>query len=271
MRQPVRTAVIAAAGHATRMWPASKAIPKELFPLGRLPALGHLLTELRDAGIQHVVLVVGRQTLPLFEMFIDPTILPPQNVAADPTVKLFQEVVAELKFTIIPQSGNYGNGTPLLLAGDAVGPEPCIYAFGDDIVLGENPSKGLNDIYVRTGCPVLATQRVESSRKSQFGIVECYKDEDVSYVSRLVEKPLPSETASDLASFGRYLVTPDLMDKLRTIVPGRNNEVWFVDAVVRHIEYGGRVGTSPLTTGKWYTVGDPVSFAAAVSAAITIT
>ncbi len=267
MPQLVKTAVVAAAGHASRMWPASKAIPKELFPLGRVPAVVHLLAELRDAGIRNVVLVVGRQALPLFEILIDPSILPPQNVANDPLVRSYQEVIAELKFTILPQSGNYGNGTPLLLSSDAVGSEPCIYAFGDDIVLGENPSAGLLDTFARTGYPVLATQHVEPSRKSQFGIVECYQNEDVSYVSRLIEKPLPAETASDLASFGRYLVTPNLMDELRTTIPGRDNEVWFVDAVVRHIEKGGRVCASQLTTGKWYTVGDPLSYAKAVAAA----
>ena len=253
------------------MWPASKAIPKELFPLGRIPAIGHLLGELREAGIQHVVLVVGQRALPLFEVFIDQSIHPPQNVAGDPVVRIYQEVIANLEFTIIPQSGNYGNGTPLILAADVVGSEPCIYAFGDDIVFGENPSIGLIDTFNRTGCPVLATQHVEPSRKSQFGIVECYEDQQVSYVSRLIEKPLPSETASDLASFGRYLVTADLMDKLRSAGPGRDNEVWFVDAVIQRIEQGGRVCSSPLTTGRWYTVGDPASYAAAVAAALDIT
>src|SRR5271167_2314509 len=222
MPQGVNTAVIAAAGHATRMWPASKAIPKELFPLGRVPTIVHLLWELFDAGIRHVILVVSTAALPLMEKLLDPTILPPQKVADDPLVQRYQALLAETEFTIIEQSGNYGNGTPLLLAAKRVGNRPCIYAFGDDVVFGENVSRGLIVTYDKVHCPVLATQEIDPSKKSQFGILECQTERGVERVIRLLEKPGLDQTSSNLASLGRYLVTPELLAGLGTVAPGRD-------------------------------------------------
>ena len=69
--EQVRTGVIAAAGHATRMWPSSKVLPKELFPLGRMPAIAHLVSEFVEAGIQKIVLVVAEQNLPLMQAFFN--------------------------------------------------------------------------------------------------------------------------------------------------------------------------------------------------------
>jgi UTP--glucose-1-phosphate uridylyltransferase len=263
----VKTAVIAAAGHATRMWPASKAIPKELFPLGRIPVMVNLLLEFLDAGIRRVILVVGKQSLPLMEALLDASVTPPAKIANDPLVQRYQTMLTEMEFTVLEQTGNYGNGTPLIMAADVVGPEPCIYAFGDDVVLGENASRGLIDVFERAGCPVLAAQEVDSSRKSQFGILETHEQDGLRYVSRLLEKPEPSETASNLAAFGRYLVTPELMEILRAIRPGRDTEVWFTDSVVRRLQNGDPVCAFLLSAGKWYTVGDPSSYAAAVRAA----
>ena len=268
MPENVTTAVIAAAGSATRMWPASKVVPKELFPLGRVPAIVHLVWELLDAGIRRIVVVVAAETAVEMRGLFDPEVRAPEKIANDPLVQRFQQIfeTAEL-IQVVEQPPKYGNGIPLLAAAKWIGNAPCIYAFGDDIVFGENVSSGLLKTFAQTGCPVLAAQKVEPSRKSQFGIIECRKEGGIRYVTRLIEKPSPEETASRLASFGRYLVTPDLIEMLQKTPPGRDNEVWFVDSVIQRLREGNRVCAFPLTAGKWYTVGDPTSYAKAVKAA----
>jgi len=249
------------------MWPASKTVPKELFPLGRVPAIVHLVWELLDVGVSRIVVVVATETSTLMRGFFDAKVPAPKKVASDPLVQRFQQIFAKAEFVFIDQPSSYGNGIPLISAAKEVGNNPCIYAFGDDIVFGENVSRGLLDTFERTGCPVLAAQHVEPPRKSQFGIIECREEEGIQYVTRLIEKPAPNETESTLASFGRYLVTPDLTDTLRKTPPGRDNEVWFVDSVIQRIHGGERVCAFPLSKGKWYTVGDSASYAQAVTAA----
>lgn len=267
MPTPVRTAVIAAAGQATRMWPASKAAPKELFPLGKAPAIVQLVWELADAGIRRVILVVSQPALPLMQTLFDPSVPPPPKLVDDPVVRRFQKMLAEVEISLHVQAGNYGNATPLIQSASLVGNEPCVYAFGDDVVFGENAAAGLIGTFQRTGNPVLAVQAVPMAKQKQFGIVECRDENGIQYVSRLLEKPKPGETTSNLAAYGRYLVTPELMQTLLTVKQGRDNEVWFVDGVIRLLAQGKPVCAVTLSTGRWYTVGDPVSYAEAVAAA----
>ena len=73
------------------MWPASKAIPKELFPLGKVPAIVRLISELVDAGIRRVVLVVSQQGKHPMEVLLDHSIDPPAKFARDPVVTLPDE------------------------------------------------------------------------------------------------------------------------------------------------------------------------------------
>ncbi|HTS09903.1 MAG TPA: sugar phosphate nucleotidyltransferase [Candidatus Eisenbacteria bacterium] len=267
MPDKINTAVIAAAGQATRMWPASKAFPKELFPLGRIPVIVHLLWELRDAGIEQFVVVTAESSGPAVRALLDPSVAPPDKVANEPLVRRFQEMLTRDSVTIMRQTGNYGNGTPLRIAASKIKDQPCIYAFGDDIVVGENATSGLIQTFERTGHPVLAAQEVPTSRKSAFGILECTRTNGIQYISRILEKPLPDETSSNLASFGRYLVTPRLLETLCNTPPGRDGELWFTDSIKAYLDHGGRACAFSLTNGRWYTVGDPRSYAEAVKAA----
>ena len=267
MPEKIKTAVIAAAGLATRMWPASKVCPKELFPLGKIPVIVHLVWELMDAGIEEIIVVTAGRTGDAMRALFDSSIPAPEKVADDPLVRRFQETLTRGVVTIIEQSGPYGNATPLHDAAGRVGNNACIYAFGDDIVVGENATQGLMNIFEQTGYPVMAAQEVEARRKSSFGILECKRIEGVECVTRILEKPAAGATPSNLASFGRYLVTPPVLDIVRGTKIGRDNEVWFVDAVNGYLEQGGRVYAHTLSSGTWYTVGDPQGYADAVKAA----
>jgi UTP--glucose-1-phosphate uridylyltransferase len=265
--EKITTAVIAAAGQGTRMWPASKVFPKELFPLGKIPVLVHLVWELMDAGIEHVIIVAAPHNSGFLSALFDPKCLPPEKLAADPLVKRFQEGLNRCRISIIEQKGNYGNGTPLRLAVEQFGKQPCIYAFGDDIVIGQNATLGLQAIYQRTGWPVMAAQEVSPERKCLFGILECEKRDGADSITRVLEKPKLDDTASNLASFGRYLVTPAVIDLLGETRPGKDGEIWFVDAIIAHLRAGGRACAFRLNRGIWYTVGDPKGYAEAVVAA----
>jgi UTP--glucose-1-phosphate uridylyltransferase len=263
----ISSAVIAAAGQATRMWPASKAIPKELFPLGKTPALGHLVCELIDAGINRIVVVTSQNGSDLIKKMLDPDLPPPKSVEKDPVVQAFASKIAKAEISVIHQTGSYGNATPLMDAVDKIGSGPCIYAFGDDIVLGENITSELIKIYAQTGTPVMAAQEIEPARTCLFGILECSAEDGLQKITRVVEKPPLGTTQSNLASFGRYLVTSELLEELKKIRTGKNGEMWFVDAVIQHMAAGRKVFACKLSTGKWFTVGDPKGYAEAVSAA----
>jgi UTP--glucose-1-phosphate uridylyltransferase len=265
-RVAVRTAVIAAAGSASRMWPASKVVPKEMFPIGRLPVIAHLVWEMVEAGVAHIVIVVRKDSFRALEAVFDPAVAPPANVADDPLVRRFERIIREPRFTFVEQSGPYGNGTPLLNGFEASEGGTCVYAFADDVVFGENVTAGLIRTHERTGHVVLAAQRVPKKETGRFGILETRSRGGERLITRFVEKPQRGETTSALASLGRYLITQDVIDVLRETPVGRDRELWLADAFCALLERRSPLAVHTLGKGRWYTVGNPDGYRNAVLA-----
>jgi len=250
------------------MWPATKVVPKELLAVGRIPAIAHIVSEQTAAGITEVIIVAAQHNSSFMRTLFDPSIKVPDKVADDPVVCRFLETLRSCSIQVIEQKGNYGNGTPLLMAAEQFGIKSCVYAFGDDLVIGdESATRGLIDIHERTGMPVLGAQEVAPERKMLFGILECEERDGEQFITRVLEKPNYGETKSNLASFGRYLVTPAVLKCLGAVRPGKDSEIWFIDAVKDHLEAGGDACVYRPIRAAWYTIGDPRSYAEAVSAA----
>ena len=270
-RSPVRrpqVAVIAAAGSASRMWPASKIIPKELFPLGKVPAIAHVVWEMIDAGIQDIRIIIRKGEPPAIAALLDPKRgAPPDSVKNDPVVRRFEDMIAAAAFTFIEQAGPYGNGTPLLNGTEGLD-EPCVFAFADDVVFGENPVAGMVSLFEMTGNPVLAVQEVSQDEIKKFGILDTSSQHGVDVVRRFVEKPGPGETTSRLASLGRYLVTPELVQVLRATPTGQGGELWLADAFIHLLNAGRTLNAFRLTSGEWHTVGTPEGYVRAAVAAM---
>jgi UTP--glucose-1-phosphate uridylyltransferase len=266
----ITTAVIAAAGSASRMWPASKIYPKELFPLGRLPVIAHLVWEMVAAGITNLVIVVRNDNSKAIERFLDPSLPPPDGVRNDPLVQRFQEIIARPRYAFVEQNGPYGNGTPLLNGFDASDGKACVYAFADDVVFGENVTTGLVRTHEATGAVVLAAQRVPKADTSKFGILDTRKSGGVNRITKFVEKPAPGETTSTLASLGRYLVTPELVETLKNTPTGKGDELWLADAFRSLLAAGRPLAAFPLTAGRWHTVGNPQGYRQALLAAMRV-
>jgi UTP--glucose-1-phosphate uridylyltransferase len=265
MGQRIRFGVIAAGGKGERMYPVTKAVPKELFPLGRIPVVGHIAREFLEAGITDIIVVAGRHNVELIREIFTPRPVP-AKLASDLSVARFQKVLDDCTIRFIVQDGDYGNGTPLRLAVDKFGIRNCVYAFGDDVVVGANATAGLLSVYYTNGCTVMGCQSVPLERQSAFGILECEAQHGIQRIKRILEKPAAGETTSTLASFGRYVVTESVVDGLAQVRPGKDGEIWFVDAIKAHIESGGQPCAFQPSPGVWHTVGDPAGYSAAVQA-----
>jgi UTP--glucose-1-phosphate uridylyltransferase len=250
------------------MWPASKTIPKELFPLGKVPAIAHVVWEMIDAGIDDIRIVIRKGEPPAIAELLDPRRGgPPDSVKSDPVVQRFEQMISAASFTFIEQEGPYGNGTPLLNGTEGID-EPCVFAFADDVVFGENPVAGMAALFERTGNPVLAVQEVAQDEVRKFGILDTATHNGVDVVKRFVEKPGPGETTSRLASLGRYLVTPELVQVLRSTPTGKGGELWLADAFIHLLKAGRPLNAFRLTFGQWHTVGTPEGYVRAAVAAM---
>jgi len=144
MSQDSWTAVVTAAGHATRFRPFSTVIPKEMLPLGHTPAVEHVIDECLGAGAGHVI-VATRPDDAIVPAYVD--VLRRQGRPV--------EAVAE------DLDHGYGNGTPLLTLRPRLESQALFgVAFGDDVLLGGADLAAMYDL-ARTGADaVIAAQLI---------------------------------------------------------------------------------------------------------------
>ncbi|HSO73648.1 MAG TPA: sugar phosphate nucleotidyltransferase, partial [Blastocatellia bacterium] len=76
----------------------------------------------------------------------------------------------------------------------------------------------------------------------------------------LVEKPTREEAPSNLAVFGRFLLSNDISRILTEIPKGKADELWLTDALREYLRRGGRIVSESVKDGVWLTIGDPVNY-----------
>jgi UTP--glucose-1-phosphate uridylyltransferase len=255
----VETGVIAAAGSGTRMFPIVLAYPKELLPIINKPAIQLIIEEFIDSGIRKIIIVTGENQAPLRRKY-EPSNLPPRGKFK--ALDDFLDKMEGVELVFETQRGPYGNGTPLLVArNDIPAGEGFIYAYGDDIIKSPTPfSKQLMRKHYETGALVVGTQPVDWSEVDRYGIAQVNEESDNRELFDVVEKPAREEARSNLAMFGRFLLSTEIIDILDEIPLGKSNELWLTDSIREYIMRGGRVVAESVRDGHWLTIGDPVNY-----------
>jgi len=260
----VETGVIAAAGSGTRMLPVTLAYPKELVPIINKPAIQLIIEEFIDSGIKKIIVVTGANPEPLLRQYRS------ENQYQPGKHKEFDAFDAKIKTVELifePQQGPYGNGTPLLVARPHIpSGQGFVYAYGDDIVKSKVPfARQIIEKHLETGALVAGTQEVPWEHVVRYGIAQI-KDGTAREMEDVVEKPSREEARSNLAMFGRFLLSTDIIGILGETPLGKSNELWLTDAVREYIRRGGRVVAESVRDGQWLTIGDPVNYLKTVAA-----
>jgi UTP--glucose-1-phosphate uridylyltransferase len=231
----VRKAVILAAGHGTRLLPATKAQPKEMFPLVDRPIIQYVVEEAVASGLDQIIMVTsaGKRAV---EDYFDRAPALERHLAEKGHDQLLEEIVrvtemAEIVF--VRQKEQKGIGHAVLTTRSVVGEEPFVLYFPDDIIVGDVPAtRQLIDVYERHQGSVLAVEEVPHEETASYGVIDGEPlDDRVLRVRALVEKPQPSEAPSDLAIVGRYVLTPDVFAALDETKPGAGGEIQITDGL----------------------------------------
>ena len=259
----VETGVIAAAGSGTRMLPVTLGYPKELLPIINKPALHLIVEEFIDSGLKKIIIITGENPGPLARVY-QPSISLPRNKYQ--ALDRFLDKLSGIEFVLEPQTGPYGNGTPLIVARPHIPKdEGFIYAYGDDLIKSNTPfTRALIDKHIRTGALVAGTQEVPWEDVVRYGVAQIKNDSEEGEVDDVVEKPSREEARSNLAMFGRFLLSDAIIQILTEIPQGKSGELWLTDAVREFIRRGGRVVSESVSDGQWLTIGDPVNYLMAV-------
>jgi len=94
-------------------------------------------------------------------------------------------------------------------------------------------------LYNQFRCSIVAIEEVPADEVNKYGVIAGESMGDGLYrVTDMVEKPAIDEAPSNLAIIGRYILTPDIFEKLKTTPPGRNGEVQITDALMQQAKEG---------------------------------
>jgi UTP--glucose-1-phosphate uridylyltransferase len=232
----VRSAVIPAAGMGTRFLPASKAVPKELLPIGDTPTLQLVIDEALGAGIEHIVIVSSRNK-PAIEQYFAPN---PELVASleqsgkESLAERLRGIGADWRTTIVYQDEPKGLGHAVGCAREAIGDEPFAVLLPDELMGDSSLLAHMNGVCARTGGSVVALKKVPHEEVSRYGVIDPAGPVDpdgVVAVKDLVEKPPVDEAPSDFIIIGRYVLTPDVFDEIAAGRVGALGEIQLTDAL----------------------------------------
>ncbi len=260
-------AIITDAGFASRYLPITKTIPKAMIPIGAKPVMQLCVEECVDAGIDEIIIVATPNTKSK-EIYDDYFHNPSENVKAlldkqgkSERFEPVQKVLNFPKITVIEQDPTlpYGNGSPIVSAKDFVkDDEAFVVLYSDDLILGQGDVKTLIEEHRvhPEAKAVIAAQEMPEEVWNKYGMIALKENGTLSHI---VEKPkTPDLSPSNLTSYGRYLLTPEVFDYLVPTNTGLDGELWTVDAITKLAEHGDVIVAR--SRGKWITTGDPKNY-----------
>ena len=227
-------AIIPAAGLGTRFLPATKAQPKEMLPVVGKPVIQYVVEEAVAAGVEDVLLITGRGKRAIEDHFDRSVELEELLERAGNMDKLRQvRAISELaEVFYVRQKRPRGLGHAVMCGARHTGGQPFYVLLGDVLVPTNDCLPKLKEVYERFGTSVLAVTPVEPQYVSRYGVIAGHEVEPgVWKVTDLVEKPPANEAPSNMAIFGRYLLTPKIMELLPNVKPGRGDEIQLTDAL----------------------------------------
>ncbi len=236
--KPIKKAVFPVAGMGTRFLPATKVMPKELFPIVDRPLLQYAVDEALEAGIEQMIFVNGRGKGMIEDHFdlayelertmgdrdkdksvLDGTRLTPGNSV------------------FVRQQEPLGLGHAIWCARDIIGDEPFAIFLPDEFMVGSpGCMKQMVDAYDKLGGNIVCALEIPIEDTPSYGVIDPgYRDGPITEVKGLVEKPAAGTAPSNLILPGRYILQPEVMRILETQEAGAGGEIQLTDAMAQMI------------------------------------
>lgn len=239
MTKAVRVAVFPVAGRGTRFLPATKASPKEMLPIVDKPLIQYAVEEAIEAGATRLVFVTGSSKRAIEDHFdTDPELERSLTAAGkDELLRSVQDIVpAGVTCIYIRQGQPLGLGHAVLCARPAVGNEPFFVHLADDLIAGKPGCLAqMAREYGDHGGSVIAVETVPQENTSSYGIV-AVDASDRDRITKIVEKPAPEDAPSNSAVVGRYLLAPEIFDKLEATGKGAGGEIQLTDGIAQLLD-----------------------------------
>ena len=233
----ITKAIIPAAGMGTRFLPYTKAIPKEMLPLGNTPAIQYIVEESMSSGIKDIFIIINKEKVELKKYFdrddnLEATLATQGKLHLLDSLQVIREKTA-LRY--VEQHKPLGLGHAILMARQHIGENYFGVLLPDDIILHEQPGLAqLISIAQQKKASVIAVQEVPPSQVSAYGVIAIKEQlsSELFEVATMVEKPSIEKAPSMLAVIGRYVLSPALFASLEYVAQHTNTgEIQLTDGI----------------------------------------
>jgi len=205
-----------------------------MLPIVDKPLIQYAVEEAIAAGATKLVFVTGASKRAIEDHFDTDSELEKalRDSGKDELLASIQGIVPKgVSCVYIRQGEPLGLGHAVLCARPAVGDEPFFVHLADDLIAGTPGCLAqMADEYADHGGSVVAVETVPREHTSSYGIV-AVDEQNRSRITQIVEKPAPEDAPSDSAVVGRYLLAPEIFDKLEKIGKGAGGEIQLTDGI----------------------------------------
>ena len=234
-KQSLKTAVLPVAGLGSRFLPITKSIPKEMLPIIDKPLIEFAIEEAIDAGIEKIVFVTSHTKKALEDYFSINSELEKRLIESNKEnliEKIHPKYFDKVEFSYVFQEEPNGLGHAILQAKDLVDDEFFGVILADDLLVNEiGCLSQLLDIHHENNSSVLGVFAADPEKISNYGVIDGVLDGDSYKLNNIIEKPKVEEAPSNLAVFGRYILSKEIFNHLENTNPGVNGEIQLTDAI----------------------------------------
>lgn len=214
--------IIPAAGLGTRFLPFTKAIPKEMLPLGAHPALHFIAEEALAASLNKFFIVTGKGKESICDYFDHSATLEQllREQKKENLTSTINNIIRAASFSYIRQPEPLGLGHAVWMARHSIGKEYSAIMLPDDIIFSKQAAIGqLIRIARQEKTSVIAVQEVPTDEISSYGVISIKKQitPNLFQVGGLIEKPQAKDAPSNLAVVGRYVLSHKIFAALDQI------------------------------------------------------
>jgi UTP--glucose-1-phosphate uridylyltransferase len=262
----IRKAVFPVAGLGTRFLPATKAMPKEMLTIVDRPVIQLAVDEAREAGIEHMIFVTGRNKAIIEDHFdkqyeLEDTLRRRNKTADLESLERDLPMAGQTSFT--RQQEPLGLGHAVWCARELVGNEPFALVLPDMLIHAQPGClKQMIDVYEAHGGNVIAVEEVPWEHVSRYGVIGVAEAKgNAMRIERMVEKPPRDKAPSNLIISGRYILQPEIFAKIEDQSPGAGGEIQITDAMIGLL--AEQAFWALKFDGTTYDCGDKVGFLSA--------
>lgn len=269
----IRKAVIPVSGFGTRLLPTTRALPKEMLPVGRYPTIQYVVEEMISAGVREILFVTSGSKTIIADQFDNQTALIAYLAQTEKLdlLEAFDYQARGVSFLYTRQQSPpgvlkpQGTGAAIAAAEQFVADQPFIVAYGDTIIHSDLSPNYLSRLVTshiahRSICTV-GVRKVPREQIRLYGAVKPARSADTDYgdfkISDIVEKPEPAEAPSALAVNARYIFAPEIFEEIRQVPLTLSGEIPVTPAIQNLIRRGQAVRAVQLAPSeKRYDLGN---------------